>query len=75
MNLNKYSEWYIHTCNINNKKINEKFVEWINNVEEKVEIIYGLRLLDLVDENYMYNFEKGISSDKMTDIVLENNKI
>ena len=71
-----YYEWYLEqTRNLNSCKENKGFVEWIKKVEDKVILVYGIRLLDLPDENYMLMYEKGVSVERMADKIFENNKI
>jgi hypothetical protein len=70
-----YYDWYISKCKKNNEKINENFIEWIKRVEDKVILIYGIKLLDLPDEDYMMYFKKGINSERMADKIFQNNKI
>ena len=77
-----YYEWYISDCKRdprsrikNNRKIDKGFIDWIKKVEDKVLLVYGLMLLDLPDENYMYMYENGVNPERMADKIFENNKI
>ena len=60
-----YSNYYIINCTKNHIPINTKFVDWINQIEIYIQSKYQVGLLDIPDEPYMINWEKGISSDQM----------
>lgn len=71
-----YSEWYIKRCKKEGSVPNTKFVKWINDVEQLVYAEIGCYLVNLPDELYAVNFEKGIDSKNMAKFIInKNNKI
>lgn len=52
--------------------IDEKFLRWMDKVEERVYKKIKMKLLDLMDEPYRINFEDGTTAIEMADIVIDN---
>lgn len=69
----KYENYYRQHCSKNNLNINNKFIDWINEIENLVMLNYEITLLDLPDENYMYHFENGLSINDMYNIIVSSN--
>jgi len=57
----KYIDHYISHCTVSKQTPDKKFIEWINKIEDFVENVTELKLLELPDEDYMNEFEKGTS--------------
>lgn len=64
-----YSNYYLSK----NNKPNNNFVIWINAVEQLVLTIYGLKLLDIPDEDYMNYYENKYQPNEMFQIIQESN--
>ena len=52
--------------------INEKFLDWMDNVETHVFKKIKMNLLDLMDEPYRINFDDKMTCTEMADIVISN---
>ena len=65
-----YTTYYKrHTSPI---EYNEKYCDWMEEVELIVYKKCGIKLLDLPDQMYMHFFENGASSDEMAEMVFED---
>ena len=64
-----YSNYYLQK----NIKPNNKFIIWINSVEQMVLEHFKLYLLDIPDEDYMYFFENKFEPSEMVQIIQESN--
>ena len=66
-----YSQWYLSKT----PKPDDKFIKWINLVEQMVIEFFSIELLDLPDEDYMENYENKITPIEMFNIIYEHNLI
>jgi hypothetical protein len=59
----KYSDYYIRRKIATSKEdaIDVPFIEWIDEVENKVRQKLGIALLDLPDEPFMFMYEQNIT--------------
>lgn len=68
-----YSNYYIKKCEKSNKKPNMEFVIWITNIESFIEKNLNLSLLELPDDNYMFYFENGTTSEYIINKIIKDN--
>lgn len=65
-----YSEYHIKKFGENEN--DTKFLEWMDSIESIVYKKTGLKLLDLPDEAYRPNFEKGLAFKKVAEIIIKD---
>ena len=67
-----YSEYYKSMYNGKITKNDALFCKWIDKVETIILKRIKIHLLDLPDEMYMPNFERGMTARKMATIVIKS---
>jgi hypothetical protein len=65
-----YASNYIKNYQKRNIETDENFIKWINSVENIIKYKLQMNLLDIPDEDYMFNFENNIMPEEMAQIIL-----
>jgi len=65
-----YTNNYIKNCQKHQIDPDRSFIKWIGTVETIIKSKLNMGLLDIPDEDYMYNFENNITAKEMAQIIL-----
>ena len=71
--MTSYVDSYRVQCKSRNEKPDVNFIKFMNSVEKLVQNQFGVRLLDLPDENYRIMYDDNYSAESVAGFVISEN--